>query len=144
MSKLEEMIKRHEGLCLRVYADIFGNATIGYGHRITIEDGDLTVITEAQAKDILQADIQIAIASLKSHLPWFDDLDEVRWAAFIDLCFQLGWSGLSKFKKTLANAAAGNWDGAANNLLDSLYARQVPGRAREIAEMIRSGQWASI
>lgn len=141
MSKLEEMIKRHEGLCLHVYPDIFGKFTIGIGHAITVEDGDLTVITEAQAEDILQADIQIAIASLKSHLSWFNALGEVRQAAFIDLCFQLGWSGLSKFKKTLANAAAENWDSTATNLLDSLYARQVPGRAHEIAEMLRTGKW---
>ena len=36
--EVKERIKKHEGFLPKVYLDILGKATIGYGHLITPED----------------------------------------------------------------------------------------------------------
>jgi len=43
------------------------------------------------------------------------------------------------FRKFLAAAQRGDWNGAATEMLDSLWARQVGDRAKRLASMMRSG-----
>ena len=59
----------------------------------------------------------------------------------INLCFQLGLTKLLKFRNFLASMEDGNYEVASTHLLDSLYARQTPARADEVAEMIVSGKY---
>lgn len=134
--KLIAMLKRHEGFRSKPYLDTVGKLTAGYGRNI--ED---VGISEDEAELMLSNDIKRASKAIRDNLPWAAGLNDVRRAALIDLCFQLGWLGLSKFVNTLGNMALENWEAAANELLNSRYAKQVPNRAKEISEMIRLGIW---
>jgi len=72
-----ELIKKHEGLKLKAYLDPVGIWTIGYGHTGGVRSGD--VITEAQAIDLLRADLATAeravdSAGLKINQNQFDAL----------------------------------------------------------------------
>jgi lysozyme len=49
----------------------------------------------------------------------------------------MGVSGVLKFKGMLEALKAGKRELAANEALDSLWARQTPERARRVAEQIR-------
>ena len=77
-------------------------------------------------------------SELDSAFPQFGDLDPPRTAVLIELCFQLGMPTLRKFTNMLAALWAGDNDCAADELLDSRYARQVPSRANRYAERLRS------
>lgn len=57
----EPLIKEFEGLRLVKYRDIVGFWTIGYGHRCSEDQQDITL---QEAEDLLKADIQLAYASL--------------------------------------------------------------------------------
>lgn len=59
----------------------------------------------------------------------------------ISMAYQMGVDGLSLFKGTLASIAAGDFNAAANGMLDSLWARQTPSRARRHAEVMRTGDY---
>lgn len=59
------------------------------------------------------------------------------------MAYQLGVDGLAAFKNTLLMIANGNFSGAAEAMLASLWARQTPKRAQRQAEMMRSGTYAS-
>lgn len=135
--KLIAMLKRHEGTKLRVYLDTVGKLTIGTGRNI--ED---VGISEDEAELMLSNDIKRAEDGLRQVYPWFANLDEVRQAALIDAAFNLGLSGLSKFHNMLGAIALGNWEAAANEALNSRWHSQVGNRAKELAEMIRTGEWA--
>lgn len=143
MSKLEDMIKRHEGLRLHAYPDTFGNATIGYGHLITADDGDLIVVTEQQAEELFQKDLHTAIQSLEHAFDWFPYRipDDVRVAVLIDLAFNLGINRLKKFKKMLAYLQNDLYALAADEMKNSIWHKQTGDRALELEEMMRSGEW---
>lgn len=53
-----DFIKAEEGLRLKVYKDIAGYSTIGYGHKLTKREvGKLNVITKAEAETLFMGDI---------------------------------------------------------------------------------------
>lgn len=132
---LEEQLVRDEGLRLKAYTDTVGKTTIGVGRNLS----DVG-ISRDEAMQLLQNDIDRASAWVRTSLPWSLQLDEVRQAALINMSFNLG-SRLEGFAQFLAKLKAGDYEGAANEMLDSLWAKQVGDRAARLAQQIRSGEW---
>ncbi len=56
-----------------------------------------------------------------------------------ELTFNLGSEGFAAFTTVLSLLESGAFAGAAADLLATQWARQVGGRAQEIAHLIRSG-----
>jgi len=136
--RIKQMLKRHEGLRLKPYRDTVGKLTIGYGRNLE-DDG----ISLEEAELMLENDLDRAVKAARDVVAGFDELDEVRQAVLVDMAFNLGRAGLASFQKMRAALALGDFERAAAEMLDSLWARQVGRRARELAEMIRTGQWPS-
>ena len=130
MERLKRDITRREGLRLHVYDDHLGNPTIGVGRLLS------RGISETTAMQMLEEDIDIALNELTQKLPWFDEMPEVVQECLVDLGFNLGVPRLMQFQLTLGFLQAHKWQEAAEELLRSRYATQVPNRANEIAEMI--------
>jgi lysozyme len=59
----------------------------------------------------------------------------------INLCFNLGISRLRKFKLALRAMEVRDYEDAADEFLDSLWATQVGQRAMEVTYMIRFGEY---
>jgi lysozyme len=147
-----DLIRLHEGLRLSPYVDATGHTTIGWGHNLTADplppsvfgsDGSISIGTAAA---VLSADIAVATMALVTNCtPWFQALDTVRQAVIQDMCFNLGWHGLSEFHHTLGFVASGDYDAAADAMLASEpWASQVGSRAVEDATMMRSGEWPTM
>jgi lysozyme len=136
-----EQIKRHEGLVLHAYKDSLGYLTIGYGR--LIDKAKHGGISEGEAEYLLQNDVSIVLAALHRNIPFFDSLCVPRQAVLVNMAFQMGIQGVQKFKKTLTLVEMGLYDEAADNMLKSLWAKQTPNRANEMAEQMRTGQWQS-
>lgn len=142
--KIVEMLKRHEGEVKTngrhvAYKCSEGFWTLGIGRNVDPNAG--LGLSDDEVDYMLSNDVDRVIAELGKSFLWFSDLDCVRADAMIDLCFQLGLPSLLKFKKFLASMEDGDYEAASTHLLDSLYARQTPARADEIAEMIVSDQY---
>jgi lysozyme len=135
--KLSAMLKMHEGLRLKPYLCTAGRTTIGYGRNL-----DDKGISADEAETLLANDIADVTESLARALPWTSQLDPVRYAVLVDMCFNLGLSRLLGFKKMIGHAQAGRYVDAANEMLDSVWARQVGGRATRLAWMMTKGEWA--
>ena len=54
------------------------------------------------------------------------------------MAYQIGVSGLYKFRKTLRYAREGKFDEMADEMLNSSWARQTPARAKRHSDKIRS------
>ena len=130
-----DMLITNEGMVLHEYKDHLGYSTIGVGR--LIEEG-MGGITEEEARYLLENDIGRVMQRLDSKFAWWRDLSENRQHVMIDLSFNLG-NRLDKFVNFLANMEAGLYDAAAFHLMDSLYAKQVKGRAERNADLIRGG-----
>ena len=96
-------------------------------------------ITEEEAMYLLDNDIKDFQESLSKELPWFDSLDECRKNILTNMAFNLGVSGLLKFKNTLAAVENKNWGEAASQMLESRWADQVGSRATELSELMKTG-----
>jgi lysozyme len=55
-----DLLKKSEGFRDRVYADVAGFRTIGFGHRLALGEAYPAGITRAQGETILSHDLAIA------------------------------------------------------------------------------------
>lgn len=136
MSKLRDMLIRHEGLVLRPYRDTVGKLTIGVGHNL-----DDNGIPHDIAMQLLDEDIANTTDELHTKYPWIANLNIVRQDALADMAFNLGLPRLAGFKKLLFALQTGDYIEAYTQMLDSKWAEQVRGRARELAQMILTGEY---
>jgi len=138
-SRVTKQIASHEGYRGRPYRDSEGVWTIGYGHNL-----DAQPLTRAECRFILEADVARAVGDCARFIGPFADLAEPRQEVLVDMMFNLGWPRLRMFVKMLAGITAGDYDKAANEMLDSKWARQVKGRATYLAAIMRSGQYEEV
>lgn len=127
-------LKVDEGVHLHPYADTKGLLTIGIGRNL-----DAVGISNAEAEMLCESDIARAEAALSANVPWWNTLSDNRQMALMNLCFNMGWGGLSTFKNMLAAFFAKEFDVAADDLLASKYATEVGARAQRVAALIRNG-----
>ena len=135
-SRLEALLRHHEGERLKPYTDTTGHLTIGVGRNLT----DVG-ITAAESEMLLRTDVARTRAAVCRAWPWVEQLDPVRQAVVLDMAFNLGVSGLKQFKRTMALLKHGRWEAAADAMLDSLWAQQVGQRAVRLAQMVRTMNW---
>lgn len=133
---IEKLLRLHEGLSSKPYRDTVGKLTIGVGRNL-----DDVGISKEEADMMLANDIARAKSDLSELAPWDAGLDEVRQAVLIDMCFNLGKNGLSKFKRFLAAMQDGDWRRAAQEMRDSLWWAQVGSRAVRLERMVLDGRW---
>ena len=98
-------------------------------------------ITKNAAFYLLRNDIDRVTKECKKKIPFWEQLDDERKYALLDMTFQLGIGGVLKFKKMLAAMGVGNWKEAAAQCWDSKYAQQTPNRAKRIAKTIEYGRF---
>lgn len=131
---LLEQLQRHEGLRLKPYHCTAGKLTIGYGRNL--EDRG---ITEEEAGFMLDNDIDEVVSELE-RMPLYLSLNPVRRTVLANMCFNLGLTRLLGFRRMLGALADKDWDRAADEMLDSVWARQVGNRAVELSELMRAGE----
>ncbi len=129
---LKDDIKRQEGLRLKPYIDSVGKLTIGYGRNL-----DDVGISEAEANSMLDADLRIAINEVQRLFPWLINLSESRKNVIYNMAFNMGLPTLQKFKNMIAAINCGDYITAADEMLNSKWARQVGIRADELANIMR-------
>lgn len=140
------LLKAEEGFKARPYRCTEDKLTIGYGYNITAHghteaEAAEWVWSRQRAEDELLEEMQDIIAALDSRYPaWRDKLDATREAVAISSCYQLGLGGAFAFKNTIARIQAGDYEGAAQGILASKWARQDPSRAQRNAEAMRTGK----
>ena len=139
MSKdsLKEKIKIHEGFRDMIYLDSLQKKTIGYGHLIVHEDK--FVEGKAYPKEELEAlfdkdfnkgwDLMIQFCEVNS-LNVSEEAQEV----LCEMIFQMGYSGVGKFKNMIKALQNKEYKIASIEMLDSRWAKQTPNRAKELSD----------
>lgn len=136
MDKLVESIKRHEGYRDSVYKDSLGYLTLGWGHLLA--EGSKVPLEVSEA--FLKADIASAVSDfyrLPRNLQV--KLNETRKRIVTELIFNIGLHKVLLFARFWIAVQAEDWPTAKAELLDSQWARQVKGRAVEMADIFERG-----
>ena len=141
MDRLLKSVKAHEGYRNKVYLDSLGKRTVGVGH-LCVEDfwEDGKEYEEKFLLTILEHDLKSAIKSAEELCSDCPDLDDLAKETIVEMIFQLGKTGVSKFRnmwKALQHDPP-NYEQASIEMLDSRWAKQTPGRAKEMSEHMRS------
>lgn len=139
MSRLRQQLRAEEGVVPHAYQDHLGYWTIGVGRLIDKRKGGR--LRDDEIDLLLDNDIAEKTAEVRAALPWFDRLNEARQAVLIGMAFQMGTEGLLKFQQTLAAIRDERYAHAANLMLQSLWAKQTPARARRMARQMETGEW---
>ena len=134
MDLLIEQLKKHEGFRAKPYLCTAGKLTIGYGRNL-----DDVGVTESEAAELLRQDIARARHDVYVNIGFAHLLDDARLDVLINMCFNLGIYRLMGFKKMLTALEQRDYMQASAEMLDSRWARQVGGRAVELAIQMQSG-----
>lgn len=135
------------------YKDSRGYPTIGYGKlcKSTIVKDDTEArfacsslyssCTPAKAKQWLYDEIDNSISCTQSYSnikAAYDNASNKRKAIIVSMAYQLGCSGLSKFKNTLSLMAKGKWSDASVEMCNSAWHSQTTNRANRHAYVIKN------
>jgi len=135
IAKMKQELRRDEGIRLKPYTDSVGKLTIGVGRNLT-DNG----ISDLEADTMLLNDIFDVVNYADMAIPWYRNLSEVRQRAIINMGFNLGVNKLMDFRKMCKALRDKDYELAAEEALDSKWAKQVGKRAERIAEMFRKGE----
>ena len=133
MSRLLESVKKHEGYRNKVYLDTLGKRTVGVGHLCVVDFWeDDKEYEEKFLMTILEHDLESAIKGAKDLMQEHGcmDIDELAEEIIIEMVFQLGKTGVSKFRNMWKHLSALEYSDAASEMLDSRWAKQTPNRAQ--------------
>ena len=139
VNSIESLLEREEGRVTYAYQDHLGYWTIGVGTLIDKRKGG--GLRKEEIDFILTNRIKLITKDIMEALPWARNLTEPRLAVLQSMAFQMGISGLLKFKNTLEFVRKGEYETAANGMLASLWAKQTPSRAKRLAEQMAKGKW---
>jgi lysozyme len=147
--KGKELLKFHEGERLTAYQDTRGFWTIGVGHLLDEPRNPkwrgYTISKEA-SDQLFNLDLAKHYGLVVKYAPWALEFDEVRFYVIVDMTFNLGiepfdGDGFKDWPIFVRQLRTHDWSAAAANMRSTLWAQQVKGRARRLAQMIETGQW---
>ena len=152
-NELYSQIAKHEGVKPSVYIDTRKHPTIGIGFnlddksnqqklaKLGINSNELLSgkeLSQTQIKQLYNLSLTTAYADAKKFLPNLQSHPVEVQKAIIDMSFNLGSNKLMQFKRLRDALATKNYKLAANEMLNSTWARQVGRRAQTLASMVRS------
>ncbi len=143
--ELADMLTADEGLRLKVYDDhngelikkgytVIAQPTLGIGRELSMFG-----ITEDEARYLLMNDIQRVLKEAEA-FEWWNHLNEPRKICVANMLFNLGLTRFNKFKKFQAALNTKSWSEAADEMMDSRWAKQVKTRALRLEKIMRTGQ----
>jgi lysozyme len=132
MEALIKRLKKHEGFRGYPYLCDAGSCTIGYGHKLPI--------TERQAEAILIEDIYHVS---DQYMRWKGrnklKLSQVRDEILCELIYWHGFNGFLGFKRMIQALKDGDYNRAADEMMDSESGRKYKARMYELSVMMRDG-----
>ena len=141
IAKVRRLLALHEGRVPHAYQDSLGFWTIGIGHLIDKRKGGR--LPDHIIDALFDHDLQHHMDALPA---WVWDLDDVRAAVIVDMCFNLGpepFDGdqVKDWPIFVGQVRAGKYAEAAKNMRSTLWAKQVGARAERLAKMMETGEW---
>jgi lysozyme len=141
IDQIKERIKLHEGFRDTIYKDSLGKMTIGWGHLVTPQDKLIENVQYSKEflNNLFEKDFQRAYDEAEDLLKGINIVDEVA-GVIIEMVFQLGKQGVSKFKKMFEALAKQDYESASNEMLSSAWAKQTPERCQELSSLVKNCQ----
>ena len=143
LEQLRLEIEADEGCKYEIYLDHLGLPTCGIGHLVKESDEEHgaevgTEVSEERVAELFEQDVQVTIDECERLYSGFSELPEEVQHILANMMFNMGRPRLSGFKKFNAAVAAGEWEEAAEEMIDSRWYRQVTNRADRLVTRMRA------
>ena len=155
-AKLKKQLVLHEDRKTKVYNDSEGIPTIGVGFNLKRDGAKKRIeslglnyakvvageqeLSDPQIDELLDADIDSAVASCKAVFPKFADLSDVRQRVIADMVFNLGRAKFEGFEKMITAVKEEKFDTAADEMKRSKWYKQVKTRGTRLEAMMRTNR----
>jgi len=139
IDKLKAQIKHSEGVRTTAYKDTLNNWTIGVGHLIRLPDEEYLLekeLTEEEVDQIFTTDLNQAIDDARKFID-ADSIPEEAFFVVVDMAFNLGLPKLMRFQNFQQTLRDHDYKKASREMLDSLWAKQLPNRSKRLAKQMR-------
>ena len=139
IERLKKQVIANEGIRKTAYKDTLNNWTIGVGHLIKLPDEEYLLdkeLTDLEVDQIFITDLNQAIDDARK----FIDADSIPDEAFevvVDMAFNLGLPKLMAFQNFQQALRDKDFVKASYEMLDSLWAKQLPNRSKRLAKIMR-------
>ena len=148
MSQIIQILNFEEGYVEKPYLDTLGYPTVAGGIKIGPKGASLANYTFTVPRAVGDVWKQVIVASKQAEMKRnsaiaaaLKQCNPAREDILTSMAFQLGTEGLADFRKTLIFISNGDFLSAANEMLNSRWARQTPARARRHADVMRTGTY---
>tara|TARA_R100001015_G_C4525435_1_gene93277 strand:- start:223 stop:678 length:456 start_codon:yes stop_codon:yes gene_type:complete len=143
LEQLRIELESDEGCINEVYLDHLGYPTFGIGHLIRDTDPEYGCdvgkkITDERVAEAFEDDIQITYNDCLRLYPDFDMLPNEVQLIIANMMFNLGATKMGKFSGMKAGVDARDWQRAADEMVDSLWYKQVTNRANRLVNRMRA------
>ncbi len=132
LEQTKKEIKKEEGFRMEVYKDTLGFETGGYGHKMI--EGEDTPTDMAGWEKLFERDFARAMTGAEDVLMLCPNVHDTARHIVVEMCYQMGAYGVSKFKGMLKALQDDDYKTASVEMLDSLWAKQTPNRANRMSE----------
>lgn len=151
---LYSAIESSEGFRAVPYKDSLGLWSCGIG--LCLERNPLTInqwktlldaglievkLNYKGARLLMVEKLNVITLTLRDTIPDWYQIDEPRRHVLTEMGYQLGTGFIYTFKKMMAAVYVRDWETAAKEGLDSLWAKQTPKRAHLLMDNLRTGAW---
>jgi lysozyme len=139
IERLKKQVIANEGMRKTAYKDTLNNWTIGVGHLIKIPDEEYLIdkeLTDIEVDQIFTTDLNQAIDDARKFID-ADTIPEEAFEVVIDMAFNLGLPRLMKFQNFQQALKEKNYKRASREMLDSVWAKQLPNRSKRLANQMR-------
>jgi len=143
IEQLRNELEIDEGVKYEIYLDHLGLPTCGIGHLIVEGDEEYgqevgTEVSQERVAELFESDVQVTLDECERLYSGFSELPEEVQHILANMMFNMGRPRLSGFKKFNAAIAAGEWEEAAEEMIDSRWYRQVTNRADRLVTRMRA------
>jgi len=132
INQTKEAVKKEEGYRLEVYKCTEGHLTGGYGHKML--EGETPPTDHAGWLVLFERDFARAVTGADDLLKICPDINDSARNIVVEMVYQMGAYGVSKFKGMLKALQEEDYKQASVEMLDSRWAKQTPNRAKRMAE----------
>ena len=136
ITQLKASLEKHERKRNSMYKDSLDVNTVGYGHNM-----DDVPLSDNVIEAILYDDIYIANQETMNIIPAYNQHTIARQNVLVEMVFNLGANRFKSFRKMIHALALRDYDEAAKEMLDSLWAKQVGQRAQTLSELMKKGSY---
>lgn len=136
--ELSQQLVKSEGLKLKPYKCTSGKLTIGVGRNLEARG-----ISKQEAFVLLDNDIAYFRKQCEKYVACFKKLSPQRQNILIDMMFNLGVTGILRFKNMLKYLEKEDFVSAAKEMIDSEWYRQVGSRSARLVKMMVENKYFS-